>query len=111
MFAFQKNPPEILSWWQKPHIKPFVRLITLLVTLTFIFPYMTWALNGTAYAAQPYQIKLQSKLVEIPTNFGQTKFAFQGSDQLVVLVEDLHCNYEVQQNIAGLRYGGWPICS
>ncbi len=86
-----------------------VKIIALFVSLSFLFPYL-----GFAFTAAPYP-------VEVPGVYGYTPFEIQGkkltfsqdlarvtssyqagSPVTVVCIEDFHCNYEVQSNIADL---------
>ena len=95
----EKTP--IMDWWRKPQQRLITKVITLLVTLTFVFPYLTWAFEAHAYPASTTSILFHQQIVEIPDKYAATLNTFQGGeDRLVVHVQDLHCNFEVQTNIA-----------
>ncbi|NTV52576.1 MAG: hypothetical protein HGA76_06150, partial [Candidatus Firestonebacteria bacterium] len=82
-----------------------VRSVALLVTFSFVVPYLTWAFEGGNYpAAQsgPANVRFAGRELTIPGKLGTIVQSFQGSDQTIVCVQDLHCNYEVQTNIAGI---------
>ncbi len=91
-----------LSNWLKPSRRLLTRVIALLVTVTFVWPYLTWAFEAEAYSALKKAVVFQGKVVEIPERFGSVEKTFLGSDQLLIHVQDLHCNYEVQTNIANI---------
>ncbi|NTV52138.1 MAG: hypothetical protein HGA76_03875 [Candidatus Firestonebacteria bacterium] len=75
------------------------KIISLFVSVTFIFPYLTWAFEGTSYPAGN-AIIFNHRPLNIPRGLGTVQAAYQGGNQLVVHIQDLHCNFEVQTNIA-----------
>ncbi|MCK5243396.1 hypothetical protein KAR34_13185 [bacterium] len=90
----------LLSMWQHPDFRICTRSIALLVTLTFVLPFLTWAFERATYVSGTQTIQYLNQLVEIPEQYGRTVHAFRGGDRLVVHIQDLHCNYEVQNHIA-----------
>ena len=93
-----------LSIWKKHRSRSIAKIISLVVTLTFIFPYLTWAFEPEQ-AAKAGAVLLDGRQVEIPQDLGTVTESFQGTNRLVVYVQDLHCNNEVQTHIASLI--GW----
>ena len=89
-----------LSAWQKPEQRNWVRIIALAVILTFISPYFTWAFDSANYSISQPSIIFNNKTVFIPEKLGTVSHLLQGDNRLVVHIQDLHCNYEVQMNIA-----------
>lgn len=83
----------------------WLKAITLLIALTFIFPYFTWAFEPSTYpipSGKVSGIQLQGKPVYLPDQLGTIEKASLGSNKIIIHVQDLHCNYEVQKNIAGM---------
>ncbi|NTU49948.1 MAG: radical SAM protein, partial [Desulfobulbaceae bacterium] len=80
----------------------FLKSIAILTTLTFVFPYLTWAFEPGAYpiAARLLSIQYQGKPIELPANLGTIEKVFQGQNKTIIHIQDLHCNHEVQKNIA-----------
>ncbi|NTV53133.1 MAG: hypothetical protein HGA76_09005, partial [Candidatus Firestonebacteria bacterium] len=82
-----------------------IKVITIITSLSFIFPYMTWAFEPGAYSislAKPLSVVYEGKSVDLPAKLGSVEKAFQGQNKLIIHIQDLHCNYEVQKNIAGM---------
>ncbi|MCK5241486.1 methyltransferase domain-containing protein [bacterium] len=83
----------------------WLKTCVILVAISFVLPYLTWAFDAGSYAiSQPHflQIKHLGKTLTIPEKIGAIHNGFQGSRKTVVSIQDLHCNYEVQKNIAGI---------
>jgi hypothetical protein len=78
------------------------RAVSLLVTLTFVFPYLTWAFEAEAYPGSGNVVKVEGKVLEIPDHVAQVLSSRQAGERVVIHVQDLHCNYEVQSGIAEL---------
>ncbi len=91
-----------LSSWQKPVWRRFTRIVSLLITLTFVFPYLTWAFERGTFLAGKHFIFFNHRAIEIPKELGAVIKSFQGKEALVVYIQDLHCNAEVQTNIANI---------
>jgi len=74
--------------------------------VTFIFPYLTWAFEPDAYhsltPANSLSIQFRGKSIVFPAKLGVIEKAFQGQNKLIIHIQDLHCNEEVQKNIAGM---------
>jgi len=88
--------------WQKPRMRLWSKIISLVVTLTFLFPYLTWAFTPATFPQPVHEILFNRQRVQIPHSLGTVVEAHPGGGQLVVYVQDLHCNYEVQNNISRL---------
>jgi len=88
--------------WQKPRMRLWSKNISLVVTLTFLFPYLTWAFTPATFPQPVHEILFNRQRVQIPHSLGTVVEAHPGGGQLVVYVQDLHCNYEVQNNISRL---------
>ncbi len=113
--------PEIILYWKKPMMnksKPtsflsftlwrtskarvWTKSIALVISLAFLLPCLSWAFDGSTYLAPPPLTMVQhlGKALRLPEKFGRIKQDFQGNGKLIVHIQDLHCNYEVQMNIA-----------
>jgi len=88
-----------LSHWRSPKRYFLTRLIVLAINLTFLFPYLTWAFNLPGVESR---IEFENQIVDIPSKFGTVAGTFRGERGLVIHIQDLHCNFEVQSNIAGM---------
>jgi len=77
-------------------------VLALLLTLTFVFPYLTWAFEPGTYASGSSLSPLRhaGKPIVIPAKLGMITETFQGHSKTLVCIQDLHCNAEVQHNIA-----------
>ena len=100
------NPQQLTSMaeWHKPRRRVWAKTIALLVTLTFVFPYLTWAFDGV-YPRPANQVGFNHQPIKISGKLGSITQSFQGDERMVVHVQDLHCNYEVQNNIAKMIDG------
>lgn len=96
-----KSPASLLNW-RGSRRRMTTRVISLVITLAFVFPYLTWAFQPSSYPQAVNQIHFERRPVDIPAAFGSVLDAHQGREGLVICVQDLHCNYEVQSNIARL---------
>ena len=92
----------LMCFWHQPKQRMASKTISLLITLTFVFPYLTWAFEGKSYPLGEPAVLYNHQIVKIPEAYAKVLDAYQGKEQLVIHVQDLHCNYEVQQNIANL---------
>ncbi len=92
----------MLSFWHKPRVKHFAKAISLLITLSFVFPYLAWAFEKDTFPAGQGKILFNSQALTIPGKFGAVTKSHQGQDKLIVYIQDLHCHEEVQTNIAGI---------
>ena len=91
-----------MRFWHHPKARLMSKTISLIITLTFVLPYLTWAFEGKSYPLGEPAVLYHHQVVKIPEQFAKVLDAYQGKDQLVIQIQDLHCNYEVQQNIAAL---------
>ncbi len=92
-----------LFYKSKPQL--ILRICSLLMAINFILPHVIWAFDAGNYIlSQPHFLKINhlGKALTIPEKMGTIHNGFQGSRKTVVSIQDLHCNYEVQKNIAGM---------
>ncbi len=89
-----------MSEWHKPQRRVWAKIISIVVSVTFMFPYLTWAFEATSFPQPANLVMFNQQPIRIAHKLGTITQSFQGSDRLVVHVQDLHCNYEVQNNIA-----------
>ncbi|MCK5218303.1 SIS domain-containing protein, partial [bacterium] len=82
--------------------KHFAKVVSLLITLSFVFPYLTWAFEKDTFPAGEREVLFNSQVLAIPGKFGAVTKSHQGQDKLIVYIQDLHCHEEVQTNIAGI---------
>ena len=82
--------------------KPWIKVVAFLLMLTFIFPGLTWTFAETSFQPETPPICINQQIVEIPEKLGKIIKSFQGNKKLIIHIQDQHCNYEVQKNIAGL---------
>jgi hypothetical protein len=94
------NKTVSISQWHKPQARVWTRIISILVSVTFVFPYLTWAFEPGSFLAPAHYILYNQQPIKIPPKFGAITQLYKGNERLVVHVQDLHCNYEVQNNIA-----------
>ncbi|NTV51480.1 MAG: hypothetical protein HGA76_00500 [Candidatus Firestonebacteria bacterium] len=93
------------SWfWQT-----WVKSITLMVSASFIFPTLAFAFEAATYPVSAGKLSAGSAFVvngaavDVSAELGRVVSSFRGkSGKTVVYIHDLHCNYEVQSNIAAL---------
>ncbi len=85
------------------------KIVTLIVAVSFVFPYLSFAFSAAPYPVEvpgvygytPFVI--QGKKLTFPPDLAKVVSSHQGNGPLtVVCIEDYHCNYEVQNEIAGL---------
>ncbi len=91
-----------LSGWQAPSLKSWTRIIALSISLSFIFPFLSWAFEPGVFPRPANQFEFNHQLIDIQQSLGAITKVYKGGKHLVVHVQDLHCNYEVQNNIAKL---------
>ncbi len=92
-----------MPWWNKSKRKMLTKIIALMVSLTFIQPLVTFAFNPLTYPQPglPFStINYMGKTVKLPVKKAAVVGTYQGSPKTVICIQDLHCNYEVQKNIA-----------
>lgn len=72
------------------------------LTLALLLPTFVWSFNlPTVSETIPngHSIIVHGDRLLMPNKWGTVQSSFQGSSKTVVLIQDLHCNYEVQNNI------------
>lgn len=82
-------------------------MIALLMSVTFLFPVMSWAFEVQSYTATPEISDAAEKLKSpaqreyaLPDNIGTVMSAdMRAGAPTLILIQDLHCNYEVQTHI------------
>jgi predicted Rossmann-fold nucleotide-binding protein/2-polyprenyl-3-methyl-5-hydroxy-6-metoxy-1,4-benzoquinol methylase/8-oxo-dGTP pyrophosphatase MutT (NUDIX family) len=80
----------------------YLKSIAVLVVIAFVFPCISWAFENTTYPVFPGSIVFKNQTIEIPRELGNVQSTYQSGERLVIHVQDLHCNAEVQGNIARL---------
>lgn len=90
----------LMAKWHKPRSKGLARIISLLLSITFVMPHLTWAFNSGAFSSSANQVLFRNHSIKIPKTTGRITRSFPGGERLVVHIQDLHCHYEVQNNIA-----------
>ncbi len=94
-----------IAAFRHPRLSIQLKACAILMTVSFVLPYVTWAFDAKNYAIfQPHFLRIAhlGKALNIPEKIGAIKQGFQGKEKTVVCIQDLHCNYEVQKNIAGI---------
>ncbi|MCK5243110.1 hypothetical protein KAR34_11735, partial [bacterium] len=97
--------PISISFWQCHSQRFGLKVMALLIAFSFIFPYLTWAFEPQSYTIQKTgQISIHhlGKTLSLPEKLGTIHKGYQGDKQLIVHIQDLHCHYEVQKNIANI---------
>lgn len=82
----------------------FFKVAVITTSLGLLMPSMGWTFNPSKlanYHMTPL-IVLGGKAINIPATLGKIIQTHQGGSKTVICIQDLHCNYEVQMNIAGL---------
>jgi len=101
----------LLSQWRAPRRSVITRSVALLISLCFLLPTISWAFDIKTYendgSAKTRLFGPQDKRLaaeyRIPPNLGKTVEAgFAPGDLTFILVQDLHCNYEIQSNIRSM---------
>ncbi len=80
--------------------KHLLGTIALMMTLSFILPYVTWAFESPGTAGFLKAVTYEGKPITIPEKYGTIEASFQGSNQTILCIQDLHCQYEVQKNFS-----------
>lgn len=90
-------------------LRVWTKMISLGLAFSFILPYLALAAPSTTSESPSADISalpaltVNGSTLEVPAELGRIVSAYQGkSDRTVVFIHDLHCNYEVQKNIARL---------
>jgi len=78
----------------------WTKITALLLAITLVFPHLAWSFEYINLFTAKGMIINNNRPVEIPGKIGKINRTFHGQDRLVIHIEDLHCNYEIQSNIA-----------
>lgn len=106
-FESKSNHPSTsivsIQAWQQPQKQFLTKVIALLISISFNLQPLAWAFDKVTYqnSDQPI-ITYQSHELFVPDKFGVIRQAHQAGKQVVVHIQDLHCNYDVQMNIANI---------
>ncbi len=83
----------------------FKTSLSMLLSLLMLMPLVSWAVDPGTYlqSGQPYLI-MNQKVVTVPRQFGAVEQAYEAPNSrgVVIHIQDLHCHYEVQSNIANI---------
>ncbi len=85
----------------KKHSWP-IKVVTHLVCLSFLLPVVSWSFDSSALMTGQGTVMFNNRLVHIPSRLATVQSFHQGTGPVVIQLQDLHCNYEVQMNIAKL---------
>ncbi|NTV53658.1 MAG: hypothetical protein HGA76_11705, partial [Candidatus Firestonebacteria bacterium] len=91
-----------ISSWKKPGRQSLTKTLALLIVFSFVLPGLTWAFSSTANPLTSPAVALRPPAISIPAKLGTITQSFLGGDKTIIFIQDLHCNYEVQKNIAGI---------
>ena len=81
----------------------FVKIVSILVIQSFIISEVAFAApqNNPATPKAQTEIVIDPEKIVIPADTGLVKSKFTGkNDKLIIHIQDAHCNYEAQTNIA-----------
>lgn len=106
-FGSRTAPVLGLNVWHRPHARRWARSVSLVTVFSFLLPYVAAAFETQpSRSSQPQSSSVQTLQaggapVEVPVERGRVLNSYQSrSGATVVFIHDLHCNYEVQNNIA-----------
>lgn len=88
-----------LSDWLGPKRLVWTRLTALIISVTFVFPYLTWAFESNTFQSTS-GFFFNKQFIEIPQKLATIIKSHSSGNQLIVHIQDLHCNYEIQKNIS-----------
>lgn len=84
----------------------FKKSVALFLAVTLQSPLISWAFTPGHYfqtSSNSNFSKKTQKFFSIPVEFGTVLDTFEGNgNKAIICIQDLHCNYEVQKNIAGI---------
>jgi hypothetical protein len=83
-----------IGQWAKPKYKLIRSLLAWLICIAMLLPHLAWAFQAPGDKS--------AEFIEIPKAYGRVLEQWQGTGPCVIHIQDLHCNYEVQKNIANL---------
>ncbi|MBI4549680.1 MAG: hypothetical protein HY714_02010, partial [Candidatus Omnitrophica bacterium] len=81
----------------------WLKTVALITCVTFIFSDTVRAEFAAASPNNPAPAEAFSAPLEVPAAFGELSRAYRGAgDELVVLIQDAHANFEAQKNISSI---------
>jgi len=90
----------LLSFKELGQREIWIRVNSLLISLAFLLPSLSWAFEIQTFQNQLKLVQFLGKSVEIPKQLASIDHVYQGQNRVVIHIQDLHCNYEVQKHIA-----------
>ncbi len=75
-----------------------LRFLVLLLSASLLLPYVAFAFDSRSYAAEAWE----ENSISIPKTLGTITDAHEANSKTVIVIQDLHCNEEVQKEIAGI---------
>jgi len=87
------------KWKNRP---VFSKALNTLSILALLFPSLGWAFSGPEAYPKAAVVRFDGKTLEIPVTEARLVGASGGRGRFVLLIQDLHCNHEVQRRVAGL---------
>jgi serine O-acetyltransferase len=81
----------------------WLKIGTLIIAFTTLLPSFLWAFESSIYLS-PNSLRINNQQIDIPNHNGKIFASFQGEGDgpFVIHIQDLHCNFEVQNNIASI---------
>ncbi len=95
----------IKSMHDYPGLRAITKAIAVFLAFTLVLPCMAWAFDARVYTMpRTGQVRVHhlGRAMVLPKKLGAINQSFQGNGKTIVHIQDLHCNHEVQKNIAGL---------
>lgn len=93
-----------MTRWIMFRNKGFVKVLAFLCGLSFLCPLLSFAFEISNY--KPYTSRTSlvylGHPIAVPKDKGIVDASYKGGSQTVIVLEDLHCNEEVQKNIAAI---------
>ncbi|MCK5242424.1 hypothetical protein KAR34_08225 [bacterium] len=86
--------------WRAAQRKTGLKVLAITLALTFVLPFLTWAFDPANFQIGLQSVLFDNHQVWVPKKIGTVQHTYQDGDRLVIHIQDLHCNYEVQMNIA-----------
>ncbi|MFC2149282.1 hypothetical protein ACFLQ8_01115 [Candidatus Auribacterota bacterium] len=99
--------------------KSFQKVVVLCVIAAFLFPSYGYGVKsvpaeekalkavGDGFRGAPAPVDLKKIIdIDVPANFGAVTERFEGpSDKVIIHIQDIHCNFEAQKNLATILKG------
>jgi len=80
-----------------------LRLLAMGLTYLFLWPHLAWTFETSGFSASQLPgLSINHKSLSLPSALGSVRQVRQGKGRRIVVIEDLHCHYELQMNIAHL---------